>query len=267
VHSVAAHCPGGTGARRSGRIVAWQELLRERPTESVPARNPYPARVPDPAPLQLTVFYDVHCPYSDRVLAWLADLGREAVAAHYRTFPLEQVNTDPSAKDWRIWEQPLDYEHYQGRPERRALAAFLAILLAERVAPVEAVDRFRLLVSRARHGLGRDVTERSFLLELAGEAGVDARALNRLLDDDAAQAWARQRIADDWADARAEYEIFGVPTLRLYGVPPFYLRLERVPRGEDARELLESIRGFARRLPQVVEIKVPERTRVQAPVA
>jgi hypothetical protein len=215
-------------------------------------------------PLAMTVFYDVHCPYSDRVLAWLADLGRGAVAAEYRTFPLEQVNNDASATAWRIWDQPLDYEHYQGRQDRRALHAFVAIVLAERLAPVGAVDRFRLLVSRARHGLGRDVTERAFLLELAGEAGVDAPALSDLMDDEDALAWARRRIADDWADARGEFEIFGVPTLRVDGVPPFYLRLERVPRGDEARELLESIRGFGRRLPQVVEIKVPERAKAPA---
>jgi protein-disulfide isomerase-like protein with CxxC motif len=140
----------------------------------------------------------------------------------------------------------------------------VAILLAERIAPVTAVDRYRLLVSRARHGLGRDVTEREFLLELAGEAGVDARELERLLEDEDALRWARARIADDWADARGEFEIFGVPTIRVDGVPPFYLRLERVPRGEHAHELLESIRAFGQRLPQVLEIKVPERAKVPA---
>ena len=76
--------------------------------------------------------------------------------------------------------------------------------------------------------------------------------------------WARARIAEDWADARGEFEIFGVPTLRVEGVAPFYLRLERVPRGEHAHELLESIRAFGQRLPQVLEIKVPERARVAA---
>ena len=212
----------------------------------------------------MTVFYDVHCPYSDRVLAWLADLGRDAVAPEYRVFPLEQVNHDASAETWRIWDQPLDYEHYLGRQDRRALPAFVAIVLAERIAPVEAVDRYRLLVSRARHGLGRNITEREFLLELAAEAGVDARALGRLLEDEDALAWARGRIAEDWADARGEFEIFGVPTLRVESVPPFYLRLERVPRGDDARELLESIRAFGQRLPQVLEIKVPERARAPA---
>ena len=35
----------------------------------------YAAHVPESPPLAMTVFYDVHCPYSDRVLAWLADLG------------------------------------------------------------------------------------------------------------------------------------------------------------------------------------------------
>lgn len=220
--------------------------------------------VPVVPPLRLTVFYDVHCPYSDRVLAWLAELGRDLVDPVYRVFPLEQVNRDPSASGWRFWEQPLDYEHHEGRSERRALLAFLAILLAERIATVEAVDRCRLLVSRARHGLGRNITERDLLLELAGEAGVDAGGLAGLLAHDASVAWARNRIAADWADARGEYEIFGVPTLRLDGVPPFYLRLERVPRGRPARDLLDSIRDFGERLPQVLEIKVPERTRVPA---
>lgn len=215
-------------------------------------------------PLALTIFYDVHCPYSDRVLTWLADLGPARVAPTYRTFPLEQVNRDRTALGWRIWDQPLDYEHHEGRADRRALLAFLAILLAERIAPDVTVDRFRLLVSRARHGLGRNIADPTVLLEFAAEAGVDPVALGALLKDEAAVTWARDRIAADWADARREYEIFGVPTLRLDGVPPFYLRLERVPRGDDALELLESIRAFGRRLPQVVEIKVPERTRAPA---
>lgn len=216
------------------------------------------------AALELTVFYDVHCPYSDRVLAWLADLGRELVTPTYRVFPLEQVNRDPSAREWRIWEQPLTYVHHQGRADRRALAAFLAILLAERIGGVDEVDRFRLLVSRARHGLGRDVTQREFLVELAAEAGVDVDALRGLLDDEFALDWARRRIADDWAEARREYEVFGVPTLRVPGVAPFYLRLERVPRGADGRELLESFRAFRERLPQVLEIKVPEPSKAPA---
>jgi hypothetical protein len=215
----------------------------------------------------LTVFYDVHCPYSDRVLAWLADLGRDLVEPTYRVFPLEQVNHDPSARLWRIWEQSLDYDHYQARPDRRAFLAFVAILLAERVAPRDTVDAFRLLVSRARHGMGLDISGRDLLLELAGDSGVDASALGRALEDPAAVDEARVRIAADWADARGEYEIFGVPTLRVAGVPPFYLRLDRVPRGDDARELLASIRDFGGRLPQVLEIKVPERTRTPVALA
>ena len=210
------------------------------------------------APLALTVFYDVHCPYSDRVLTWLADLG-DAVVPTYRAFALEQVNADSSATSWRIWEQPLDYEHYRGLQNRRALAAFLAIVLAEQAGPRDAVDRFRLAVSHARHAGAGDVSDVALLLRLAAEAGVDGKELERLLADPAAVDTARTRIREDWLDARGDYAIFGVPTLRLDGEAPFYLRLEAVPQNGQAEALLASVRGFHEQLPRVLEIKVPER--------
>ena len=210
-------------------------------------------------PLALTVFYDVHCPYSDRVLAWLAALGRDVVAPTYRAFALEQVNHDPTATRWRIWEQPLDYPHYRGRPDRRALPAFLAITLAEQLAPTDAVDQFRLAVSNARHAGDHDVSALDRIVGLAGDTGIDADALRRLLADEDAVAGARDRLRDDWHEARRDYEIFGVPTLRLEGAAPFYLRLGRVPQDGQAEALLASVRGFGERLPQVLEIKVPER--------
>ena len=212
------------------------------------------------APLALTVFYDVHCPYSDRVLTWLAELG-SAVAPTYRTFALEQVNADPSAMVWRIWEQPLDYEHYRGRRDRRALPAFLAILLAEQLGPRDAVDRFRLAVSNSRHTTEGDVSDVALLLRLAAAAGIDGEALGRLMADPAALDVARARIREDWHDARREYAILGVPTLRVDGAAPFYLRLEAVPENGQAEALLASVRGFREQLPRVLEIKVPERMR------
>jgi len=205
------------------------------------------------------VFYDVHCPYSDRVLSWLADLGPDLVAPVYRAFALEQVNSDPSARDWRIWDQPLEYAHYSGRQNRRALAAFLAIILAEAAGQRDAVDRFRLAVSHARHAGGGDVSDLRLLLRLAGEAGVVAATLERLFADAGALEVARARIRDDWHAARDEFAIFGVPTLRLGGAAPFYLRLERVPENGQGEALLASVRGLPELLPQVVEIKVPER--------
>ena len=211
------------------------------------------------APLALTVFYDVHCPYSDRVLTWLADLGPGLVAPTYRAFALEQVNADSSATSWRIWEQPLDYEHYRGLQNRRALAAFLAIALAEQAGPREAVDRFRLAVSHARHTGEGDVSDVALLMRLAAQAGVDADELEQLLADPSAVDAARARIREDWHDARDDYAIFGVPTLRLVGEAPFYLRLESVPQNGQAEALLASVSGFQEQLPRVLEIKVPER--------
>jgi hypothetical protein len=217
------------------------------------------------SPLALTVFYDIHCPYSDRVLGWLDELQPGLVETTFRAFPLEQVNHDPTAASWRIWDQPLDYEHYRGRPQRRSLRALLAITLVGTFAPRDVTDQFRLAVSHARHSGHLDVSQPALLLELAAGAGADAGALQAGFEDPGALAAARDRLRQDWEAAGAEYEIFGVPTLQVAGRPPFYLRLERTPQGGAATALLETIRDLPERLPQVLELKVPERVAHAAP--
>jgi hypothetical protein len=82
-------------------------------------------------PVEVDVFYDFHCPYCFRAVEWLAALGPDVVQPTFRLFALEQVNRDPEAREWRLWEQPLDYEHYRGRQDRRPLAAFLAMTHVE----------------------------------------------------------------------------------------------------------------------------------------
>lgn len=209
-------------------------------------------------PLPLTVWYDVQCPYSDRVLRWLDRLGPARVRPTFRVFSLEQVNHDPDATTWRLWEQPLDYAHYRGRPDRRSLAAFLTILLLEATASPEAVDRYRLAVSTARHVDRQDISKRDVLLAIAARNEVDPRALAELLDDPDSVASARERIRSDWLAARSDYQVFGVPTLRVAGAAPYYLRLEHEPGFDEALGLLATLRGLPDRLSLVQELKVAE---------
>lgn len=218
------------------------------------------------AALELTVYIDYHCPYSARVVRWLAGLGPERVRPRYRFFSLEQVNRDPAAGSWRIWEQPLDYEHHRGRRDRRSLAAFLVTDLLERRESPAVVERFRHALLDARFHDGADLSDLALLAALAAGAGADATALGRALGDEAALAVARRRIADDWEAARERFETFGVPTLDLGDDPPVYLRLERDPTPAEGLALLDGLLGLRRAAPFLLELKVPER-RVPEPVA
>ncbi len=210
------------------------------------------------APQDVVVCYDYHCPYSARVVRWLEGLGPEVVRPSYRMFGLEQVNVDPSAGTWRLWDQALDYEHYRGRQDRRSLAAFLVTAIAEEIGGPAATRAFRLAVYRARFDDGLDLSEAVTLRGLGIEAGIAPDVLDRALGDPGAWARARARLAEDWAAARSEADVFGVPTLVLPGDRPVYLRLEREPVGTESVELLRRLVDLRRAAPWLIELKVAE---------
>ena len=233
-------------------------------SERVPVEDPLPEGVQpqpveDPLPLRVEVRMDYHCPYSQRVVAWLDDLGPTIVDVRYRFFALEQVNHDPDATAWRIWEQPLDYVQYRDRQDRRGLAAFLATAILEATEPDALVRRFRRTVYAARFEARLDISDFAVLATAADAAGAAGGALARGFGDASQVAAARAHIAADWAAARAPWRIFGVPTLSLGDAPPVYLRLAGLVSPEDGPRLLESILTFRAASPGVLELKEPER--------
>jgi len=216
------------------------------------------------APLELTAWCDLQCQYSERVIRWLDGLGPSVVRPTYRAFGLEQVNRDASATAWRLWEQPLDYDHHGGKPWKRSLAAFLATAVLDAAGEPEVAKRFRHATLDARWLEKRDLSDPAVLVELAGVAGADAGALAEALagstpDGLRRQADARATIAADWAAARADFAIFGVPTLRWGLIAPVYLRLRHVPEPDEARPLLDALVDLRERFPLVLELEEPGR--------
>jgi 2-hydroxychromene-2-carboxylate isomerase len=210
-----------------------------------------------PLPIEATLWYDYQCPYSYRATAWLDGLGG-VVDVTYRCFPLEQVNRDADADTWRLWEQPLDYQHDRGRQDRRPLAAYLLTLVAAELADADAIRRLRLAIYAARHDERRDIADMESLLAIADGAGLDRLALESALADPGALARARRQLADDWTDARSEYAVFGVPTISLDGGRPFYLRLARAPGPADSTGLLDRLLAIQAGATEVLELKLPE---------
>ena len=213
----------------------------------------------DAQPVSIEVFMDYHCPYSYRAVCWLDDLGPDAVKVHHRLFALEQVNRDAEAAAWRIWEQPMDYQHYQDRQDRRALAPFLATGIVEEHAGAAVSRRFRRAVYAARFEDRLDISELS-LLDAAGvKAGLLPGWVGEALADQGRTDAARQRLADDWAAARSPFLVFGVPTLVLEEQAPVYLRLDAPIPPADGAAFLAAFRAFRAAAPGILELKQPER--------
>jgi len=204
------------------------------------------------------LFMDYHCPYSYRATAWLDGLDGDRVVVRHRLFGLEQVNRDATATEWRLWEQPLDYAHYRERQDRRPLAAFLSTAIVEATETVEAAGRFRLGVYAARFEQAADISDLDVLEAIASAAGVGRGRVSEALADPATERAARQRIADDWAAARTDYATFGVPTLRIDGAAPFYLRLSRPVEPPAGPAFLDALLAFRAAAPDVLELKLPD---------
>ena len=212
------------------------------------------------APVELDVFYDFHCPYCYRAAEWLERLGPDRATPRFRLFALEQVNRDPEAETWRLWEQPLDYRHYRDRQDRRPLAPFLAMVHVEAVEAPDVVRQFRLGVFASRFDEAEDVTDPKRLARILDAAGGDGERLRERFGDAAADVAARVRIASDWAEARAEFAVFGVPTLRLEGARrPYYLRLEQRLTEAEGVEFWDRFRTLVETSPYLLEIKGAER--------
>lgn len=201
---------------------------------------------------------DYHCPYSYRVAGWLDDLEPRHVALRARLVGLEQFNRDVTAAEWRLWEQPLDYVHHRQRQNRRSLAAFLATAIIEAAEPGDVARRFRRAVYTARFSERADIADEAVLEHLADVAGVAPGRVRDGLADPATIAAARERLAEDWAAARRDYAIFGVPTVRIGTDRPWYLRLDdRVEPAEGLR-LLDALLTFRAAVPDLLELKLPE---------
>src|SRR5436309_5677992 len=91
-----------------------------------------------------TVYIDFLCPWAYRGAMWLADVEKAGrIRPHFRFFSLSQ-NHDAcqGSAQPAVWER---------NPHAKGLPAFLAATAA-RAQGVEAGERFRLGLQRARHG-------------------------------------------------------------------------------------------------------------------
>lgn len=203
----------------------------------------------------LTIFFDFLCPFAYRATLWLdqvqEQLGDE-LELHWKYFSLEQVNT-PADSDWKLWEQDDNYVNpNSSRPDLRGLLAFWGAEAA-RQQGAAAFDRFRRTLYRARHENWLDFSQRSEILIVAANVGLD---MDRFATD-----FADRRLLDairrDYEEGRARYQVFGVPTLCYDDDNAIYLKLMQVPPADDALTLFNELRQSITTRRWLAEIKRP----------
>jgi predicted DsbA family dithiol-disulfide isomerase len=205
--------------------------------------------------LQLTVYFDILCPFAYRVSQWL-DLAQQQagdqLSIDWRFFSLEQMNT-PEDTDWKLWEQPEDYANPNGRgPTNRALLAFWSLAAARQQGTVS-FNRLRTALYRARHTEKRDISQRSTIEPLAAQADLDMPRF----EHDTHDRSLLDAVRDDYEAGREQHGVFGVPTICFDADNVLFLKLMQVPPAEDALPLLHDLHRDLSHRPWLAECKRP----------
>lgn len=165
----------------------------------------------------------------------------------WRHFLLDQVNSK-EGPEWKIWEQPEDRQGKGMLAQRAGEAA--------RKQGREAFEEYHLALLVARHGPeGRRISlnEKGPLLEVAREAGLDARKLERDMADSALL----EIIGNDHTEAVRQYGVFGTPTFVFESGQAAYLKMF-VPPPEDTISLFMDFTGLMSGRPYLGEVKRPQ---------
>ena len=171
-----------------------------------------------------------------------SELG-SGVEINWRSFALEQVNSK-EPPEWKAWEQGPDYES-------RGLLALSAAEAARRQGD-EVHWQFTLALLKARHIDRRDLRDRTVVVEVARESGLDMDRFERDLGDPEVL----RQIGSDHEEGAAQ-GVFGTPTYVFEDAPPAFLKMY-IPPEEQTTEAWEHVAGLARGLKFFGELKRPQ---------
>ncbi len=215
-----------------------------------PTPNPRASRTGDwPAePIRLQVWYDFLCPFAHSASVWLRDceeaLG-DKLEITWKAFPLEQVNAD-MGPEWKLWEQPDDYDS-------KGLLGFRAAIAARQQGDEAFNKMFHALMS-TRHVDKRTLTRWATMLHMAQREGLDVAQFERDLSNRDLLAM----IGEEYEEGRERYAVFGTPTLVLPDGEAVYVQMLPAPPKDEAVEVLKEVLNISADRPYVREIKRPQ---------
>ena len=153
------------------------------------------------------------------------------------------MNSDD--ENFKLWEQPDDYES-------RGLLAFQAFQAVQRQ-DAGSLDDFHMALLKLRHEEKRELNERETVLEAAGKAGLDLNRFQKDLSDPSL----KPKIGEDYLLGARKYGVFGVPTILIDNGEAAFIKLDPIPEGEQAVDLLENVLHLLRSHSCLKEIKKP----------
>ena len=143
---------------------------------------------------------------------------------NWRGFLLEQINSK-EGPDWKVWEQPGDYEF-------RGMWALRAGEAAKAQGP-ELFQQFHMALLRARHVDRVNVGDREVLMEIAARGGLDLEQFRADMEDQATKA----KVAADHIEAVESYGVFGTPTFVFPNGAAAFVKLLKPPEARASRAL------------------------------
>lgn len=162
----------------------------------------------------------------------------------WKTFSLDQQNSQ-EGPDFMMWE----HRDYPSRGVPALVAAKAAKNQGE-----EAFFRFHLAAYKTKHDDGKDIADRSVLVDTARDADLDLVRFKEDMDKD--ETW--QALGKDHMEAREKYDVFGVPTLIFENGEGVFVKLESLPESKEERiSLFAFISDMARKKPYLLELKRP----------
>lgn len=194
-------------------------------------------------PNELTVFYDFLCPWAYRGAIWLQEVERAGrIRTEWKFFSLVENHRRRDGVDTvPVWERD---------GSAKGLPAFRAALAA-RAQGIEAYDRFRLALQKARHEQKMQVDE----LETHRHAAKVARLDPVRFEHDLKSAGLSTLAADHEEAVRRG--VFGVPTLVWPEGRSYYVKITDLILPERAVQLYDAIESV-HRFGELIEIKTPE---------
>jgi len=190
-----------------------------------------------------TVYIDFLCPWAYRGAMWLAEVEKAGrIRPQFRFFSLSQ-NHDArqGSPQPAVWER---------NPHAKGLPAFLAATAA-RAQGVEAGERFRLGLQRARHEDHLPVDERTTHRLVAERSELDVARFERDVEQSDFTTLAREH------SEAVRRGVFGVPTLVWPEGRSYYLKITELIPPDRAVALYDAIETV-HRFGEVIEIKTPE---------
>ena len=157
---------------------------------------------------------------------------------------LEQVNSK-EGPDWKVWEQPEEYES-------RGLLALRAGEAA-RLQGREAFERFHLALLKARHEDRAQINQPEVLIEVAQKCGLDVEKFKSDLDN----REHLKAIERDHTELVEQHGGFGCPTFVFDNGAAAFLKIF-IPPEDESVEFFEEMISLMSRRSYLGEVKRPQ---------